>query len=72
MCLSAAYWSGLQTIYFGASCTDAAGAGFSDEFIYNEIGRKHEDRELPTYRIQGETSLAPFEGWAKFSKKIEY
>jgi len=67
MCLSAAYWSQIHSIYFAASSATSAQFGFSDEFIYKEIARKHEDRELATHIIPDETSLAPFQEWAKSS-----
>ncbi len=37
MCLSAIYWARLDNLYYAASASDAANAGFDDDFIYHEI-----------------------------------
>lgn len=47
MCLGAIYWAHLDRIYYANDRKDAAKIGFDDEFIYEEIGRKIEDRHRP-------------------------
>lgn len=37
MCLSAAIWANIRTIYFGNTQQDAADIGFRDDFIYKYI-----------------------------------
>lgn len=37
MCLSAAIWANIKTIYFGNTQQDAADIGFRDDFIYKYI-----------------------------------
>ena len=37
MCLSAIIWAKIPKLYYGASASDAADAGFDDEYIYNTI-----------------------------------
>lgn len=37
MCLGAIYWAHLDHLYFAATKTDAARAGFDDAFIYDEL-----------------------------------
>src|SRR3984885_9247854 len=39
MCLSALYWSRCEAIFYGCSAADAAGAGFDDSFLYDEVKR---------------------------------
>ncbi|MFA7257520.1 MAG: nucleoside deaminase [Kiritimatiellales bacterium] len=39
MCLAAIYWARLDKLTFAATRTDAADAGFDDEYIYSEICR---------------------------------
>ncbi|OGJ47033.1 tRNA-specific adenosine deaminase [Candidatus Peregrinibacteria bacterium RIFOXYB12_FULL_41_12] len=49
MCLATIYWAKLSGLYFGNDRKDAAGIGFDDQFIYDEIARASEDRSLKTY-----------------------
>ena len=37
MCLGAIYWAHIKTIYYAGTRSDAAKAGFDDDFIYREI-----------------------------------
>lgn len=52
MCLGAVYWARLDALHFAATRTDAAGAGFDDAFLYDEIGRGMRDRAIPTRHIE--------------------
>lgn len=51
MCLGASYWARPDRIVFGAVHTDAAGAGFDDTFIYEEIGKDRADRKIPMIHL---------------------
>ncbi len=72
MCLSAIYWARISSIYFAASNTDAAEAGFDDSFIYKEILLPIEQRSIPIARIRTESSGHPFRLWVNLEKKTEY
>jgi len=37
MCLSAIYWAGIKTLYFGANRHDATVGGFDDEIVYKLV-----------------------------------
>src|SRR6266850_8149344 len=37
MCLSAIYWARIDRVYFASTRKDAAGIGFDDDFIYQQI-----------------------------------
>ena len=37
MCLGAIYWARPDHVYYASSRTDAAAAGFDDDFIYSQI-----------------------------------
>src|SRR5260370_41227599 len=39
MCLGAIYWARPAKVYFGNTASDAAAIGFSDSFIYQQLGR---------------------------------
>jgi len=72
MCLSAAYWAKVDKIYFAAGRDDAADAGFSDAFIYNEFSKSMEDRSIPIEQILSEEGKEPFDLWKKNEEKIPY
>lgn len=46
MCLSAAIWANVKTIYYGNSSKDADSIGFRDEFIYSFIENKCTDESV--------------------------
>jgi tRNA(Arg) A34 adenosine deaminase TadA len=52
MCLGAIYWAHLDRIYYANDRKDAAKIGFDDEFIYEEIDRKIEDRHKPMIALR--------------------
>lgn len=72
MCLSAIYWSGINTIYYGNTATDAADIDFSDQFIYDEIGRPMAERKVPCINVMRNEALAAFRAWREKSDRIEY
>lgn len=72
MCLSAAYWAKVDKIYFSAGRGDAADAGFSDAFIYDEFSKSMEDRSIPIEQIMSEEGKGPFNLWKKNDEKIPY
>lgn len=37
MCLSAIYWSGIRSVYFGCSSARAEQVGFGDQALYDEV-----------------------------------
>ena len=68
MCMSAIYWSHIDEIYFGNSKSEASWAGFSDDFIYEELAKPLEERELKFHRVLPSESLRAFETWVSFSE----
>ena len=74
MCLSACYWAGIQTIYYGNTKDDAAAIDFDDSFIYNEIKEDSEYRFIKMVHLsesKDEYKIA-FEEWSKKENKIPY
>lgn len=72
MCLAAAYWARVDTIYYAASATDAAEAGFDDVVIKNEILHPPSERRLPMKQALRESALPTFTRWREMEDKIEY
>lgn len=72
MCLSAAYWAGISTVYYGNTRCDAAAAGFDDAWIYDQIPLPWEHRTLVGRHIMANEALHAFEMWGSKQDKIKY
>lgn len=72
MCLSAIYWARIDRLYFAGSRQDAAGAGFDDQFLYDEIVKPLGERKIPVTVLFPEEGRQPFEAWKSYEDKIEY
>ncbi len=72
MCLGAIYWAHLDRIYYANDRQDAAKIGFDDEFIYQEIDRKLEDRKKPMVALLRDEALGAFRMWEENTSKTEY
>lgn len=74
MCLGAIYWARPRAVYFAATRTDAANAGFDDDLIYQELPKNPRDRKIPMFHTLG-TNLNPikvFHEWASSQNKVPY
>lgn len=72
MCLSAAYWARVDKIVFAADRNDAADAGFSDAFIYEELSLDTDKRSIPMEKLMQKEGTEPFDIWKSNEKKIRY
>lgn len=72
MCLGAIYWAHLDKIYYANDRKDAAAIGFDDDFIYQELELKNEDRHKKMELLLPEEAKKAFEMWAESTDKIEY
>jgi guanine deaminase len=72
MCLAAAYWSHVDNVYYGASATDAARAGFDDAFLYEELRKPRDQRKLRSMQLLGDEAWSSFAAWIASPNKIEY
>jgi guanine deaminase len=72
MCLAAAYWARLDAVYYGATATDAARAGFDDSFIYAELRKDASQRRLRATQLLGDEAWASFAAWITSPNKIKY
>ena len=72
MCLAAAYWARLETIYYANTMADAAEIGFDDELIYHELALPIERRKVRMSRIPDPSALEAFEVWFRLENKVPY
>jgi guanine deaminase len=72
MCLGAIYWARPDRVYFAATAGDAAGAGFDDSFIYDELKLPLQERKIPLRRMMGDEGLAPFREWTNKNDRVNY
>lgn len=72
MCLGAIYWARPSKIYFANNKTDAATAGFDDEFIYDELKISPPERTIPMIKILNSEAIKVFEDWIKKENKKVY
>jgi len=72
MCLAAAYWARIDAIYYGASAADAARAGFDDAFLYDELRKTQDKRNLRSTQLLGDEAWASFADWIASPNKIKY
>jgi guanine deaminase len=72
MCLAASYWARLDVIYYGASDSDAARAGFDDAFLYAEFRKDQPARRLPAVQMLADEAWASFAAWLETPNKTPY
>ena len=72
MCLGAIYWARPARVLYACTREDAARIGFDDRFIYDEIGKPLEDRQMTIINFMREPAFRVFERWMQKSDKTEY
>lgn len=72
MCLSAAYWAGVEKIYFGNSRIDAKNINFDDSFIYDQIPLNPTERSIPSTQFLRDEAFETFRMWEAKEDKINY
>jgi len=72
MCMSAIYWARIPKLVFAATAADAAKAGFDDQFIVDELGKKYSQRSITIEHSKHEKSNASFEQWLNNDCRKEY
>jgi tRNA(Arg) A34 adenosine deaminase TadA len=67
MCVAAAYWAGIEHIYYSATVEDTQKYGqFDNRFLYKELALPPEQRQLPLTRILPEEAV---EVWKKYQAR---
>ncbi len=72
MCLGAIYWARPGRIVFGAAHTDAAGAGFDDQFIYEELAKPRDERHIPMQQHLRHEADTVFSEWIALENRMSY
>lgn len=72
MCLAAIYWARLDKIYFASTRSDAAGIGFDDDFIYQQIPLDIAARSLQMVQLTSDDARDLFREWTAKTDKIPY
>ncbi|MGB3343827.1 MAG: nucleoside deaminase [Aequorivita sp.] len=72
MCLGAIYWARPKAVYYACTKEDAAMIGFDDNFIYNEINKKIEERNIKFINLNREEGNEVFKKWKEKEGKIKY
>lgn len=72
MCLGAIYWARPEKVFYACTKTDAAGIGFDDQFIYEEIMVEPPQRKIPMQQMLRAEALKVFSSWSEKSDKIIY
>ena len=72
MCFGAIYWARPKMVFYACDKVDAAAIDFDDDFIYEELDKKIEDRELKFVKILRNDAVKVFDKWANKSDKEKY
>ncbi len=72
MCLGAIYWARLDQLFFASSRHDADQAGFGDAAFYEELCKHHQDRKIPTIKVEIPSKGTEFKAWLEKEDRQEY
>ena len=72
MCLGAIYWARPKRVFFANTKEDAAAINFDDQFIYREIEKLKEEREIEFIHAPSREAQEVFKAWQRFEKKQTY
>lgn len=69
MCLSAIVWTNIKKVYYGTNLKDAENIGFRDDFIYNYLNNKDENK-LKLIELDHNDCLELFNEYKEKDKEI--
>lgn len=72
MCFGAIYWARPKMVYFACTKQDAAKIDFDDQFIYDELEKEIDDRDIQFVRLLRKDAIPVFDKWAEKVDKMEY
>jgi len=72
MCLGAIYWARLDAVWYVATRSDAARAGFSDSLIYHECALEPSKRTISMRQLKIAGGDEAFKLWQAKNDKVMY
>lgn len=72
MCLGAIYWARPKRVIYANTREEAAEIEFDDEFIYQEINAKMNERKIPFIHCPHPDAQKVFEEWKSWGGKKKY
>ena len=72
MCLGAIYWARPERVFYACTREDAANIWFDDDFIYEELEKANDQREMVLMNLMRDEALEVFNNWAAKTDKVEY
>jgi tRNA(Arg) A34 adenosine deaminase TadA len=72
MCFGAIYWARLDQVFYAAFHSDAAEADFDDSFIYQELEKSPQNRNIPMQQLLRSEGISLFEEWMNMDHKTPY
>lgn len=72
MCMGAIYWARPEKVYYANTKSDAADAGFDDQFIETEFSIPPTERKIPMVQMLRKEALKAFEAWKAKNDRIDY
>jgi len=72
MCFGAIHWARIKKVFFACTRFDAANIEFDDDYIYKEIVKSIDKRNIDTEQLMRDEGLKAFERWRKKRDKIKY
>lgn len=72
MCLAAVYWARISRVVYAATGDDAAGAGFDDVVILNELKKDRGDKSIRLVYLPVASAKKVFADWVRNENKIRY
>ena len=72
MCMGAIYWARPNRVIYANTKLDAAAVNFDDQFIYDEIEKHPQDRQIEFIHMPHDQALDVFLEWKNFDERQEY
>jgi len=72
MCLGAIYWARPKMVFYGCNREDAAAINFDDRFIYDELEKEIEGRQIRFAQLLRKDALSVFRSWKEKNDKTKY
>lgn len=72
MCHCAILWARLDRIYYAATASDAAAAGFDDKVFRDQLCLPLESQSIPPQQLSLPTATSPFREWRHQEGRVEY